>query len=235
MVKSKSGGIAFSSRLVRFSQAINALSSIPTPQQDAVEMPLKEALQPWLVRHNKGTHWADTAICRRQRLEGAAIAGYEVSTGLPIPPEQLLPFFLAARSVVDPGKDLLGEALCSSYEAFRYTRQKGSEEKDILDSENGAAQVEADFSNASWYLNEFDRALENCTGATHPKISATVARQLICGKQAKKCLCSLFIGGLAVRCVFISAVKLNAGLWKVGSVGCMMPGCRQSRKRLRAS
>jgi hypothetical protein len=152
----------------------------------------QKSLQPWLVRHNKGTHWADTAICRRQRLEGAAIAGHEVSAGLPLPPEQLLPFFLAARSVVDPGKDLLGEALCSSYEAFRYTRQKGPEEKDILDSENGAVHLASDFSNDRWYLNEFDRALENCTGATHPKISVTVRKAVDLWETGEKVLVFAF-------------------------------------------
>jgi hypothetical protein len=152
----------------------------------------QRSLQPWIVRHNKGTHWADTAICRRQRLEGATIAGYGRAAGLPLPPDQLLPFFLAARSVVDPGKDLLGEALCSSYEAFRFTRQTGSNEKDVLDRENGATRLETDLSNASWYLDEFDRALVNCTGASHPKISATVRKAVDLWETGEKVLVFAF-------------------------------------------
>ncbi len=70
----------------------------------------EEALRPWIVRHNKGTHWAGTKIERRRRFDGA-VADATGTTGLPVPPEQLLPFFLAARSAVNPGKDLLGEAL----------------------------------------------------------------------------------------------------------------------------
>jgi hypothetical protein len=129
------------------------------------------ALQPWLVRHNKGTHWAGTAICRRQRVEGGAVAGHEESGGLPVPPQQLLPFYLAARSNVNPGKDLLGEALCSSYEAFRSTRQNRDPEKDEQDE---SATPQADLSHASWYLGEFDLALARCSGSTRPKIHATI-------------------------------------------------------------
>ena len=83
----------------------------------------EDALRPWIVRHNKGTHWVGTEIERRRRIDGAAVADAVGSTGLPVPAAQLLPFFLAARSAVNPGKDLLGDTLCSSYEAFRNTRQ----------------------------------------------------------------------------------------------------------------
>ena len=82
----------------------------------------EQELRPWVVRHNKGTYWVDTKIERRSRLDGAAMDGDNDEAGLTIPSRQLLPFFLAARSAVSPGKDLLGEALCSSYEAFRFTR-----------------------------------------------------------------------------------------------------------------
>src|SRR5712692_1949497 len=79
-------------------------------------------LRPWVVRHNKGAVWSGTAVSRRQRLEGGAITGLPASQGLPIPPDQLLPFFLGARSAAQPRAELLSEALCSSYEAFRHTR-----------------------------------------------------------------------------------------------------------------
>ena len=129
------------------------------------------ALQPWIVRHNKGAYWANTNIPRRQRLDGATIAGQKQPGGLPIPPEQILPFFLAARSAIDPGKDLLGEALCSSYEAFRRTRKESDASKDEQDD-----VVPADLSHSQWYLTEFDLALERCTGLAHPKVAATVRK-----------------------------------------------------------
>ena len=102
-------------------------------RQDGVGTRAEKALRPWIVRHNKGTYWVGTDIIRRQRLDGAAVAGHDASSGLPIPPQQLLPFFLAARSAVRPGQDLLGEALCSSYEAFRFTRQNARPAKDEQD------------------------------------------------------------------------------------------------------
>ena len=131
------------------------------------------ALQPWLVRHNKGAMWAGTTICRRQRIEGAAVAGHGCANGLSIPPEQLLPFFLAARSAVIPGKDLLGEALCSSYEAFRLTRQNRAWEKDEQDE---SQEDGADLTHSRWYLEEFDAALARRSGATHPKVFTTIGK-----------------------------------------------------------
>lgn len=144
-------------------------------------------LQPWIVRHNKGTYWADTDIPRRRRLDGATIAGQMQSGGLPIPPEQLLPFFLAARSAVDPGKDLLGEALCSSYEAFRRTRKESDASKDEQDE-----VVPADLSHSQWYLTEFDLALERCTGLAHPKIAATVRKVVDLWESGEKVLVFAF-------------------------------------------
>jgi ERCC4-related helicase len=140
--------------------------------RDAAE----QALRPWVVRHNKGTYWADSTITRRQRVDGAAIAGQEVSRGLQIPPRQLLPFFLAARSVVRAGQDLLGEALCSSFEAFRWTRLKREDDKDALDDEDQPQASPQDLSHAGWYLKEFDQALKETSGATHPKMFATVMK-----------------------------------------------------------
>ena len=132
----------------------------------------EEALQPWIVRHNKGTHWVGTEIERRRRIDGAALAGESGATGLPVPADQLLPFFLAARSAVNPGKDLLGEALCSSYEAFRNTREQPAPERDERDDESD----DVDLTHSHWYLQEFDAALRRFTGRVHPKIAATVQK-----------------------------------------------------------
>ncbi len=134
----------------------------------------EKALRPWIVRHNKDIKWEGTSIVRRQRIDGAAIAGKELLGGLMIPGSQLLPFFLAARSAASYGQDLLGEALSSSYEAFRFTRKNRDAAKDELDAEVSNASV--DFSHSSWYLGEFDRALESCSGALHPKVHSTVQR-----------------------------------------------------------
>jgi hypothetical protein len=149
----------------------------------------KNALGSWIVRHNKGTHWVGTDIIRRQRMDGAAVAGPDVPGGLPIPPKQLLPFFLAARSAIKPGQDLLGEALCSSYEAFRFTRQNREPAKDEVDE---LPETAVDLSRASWYLGEFDSALERCSGSIHPKVDATVRKVVDLWESGEKVLVFAF-------------------------------------------
>ena len=148
----------------------------------------EEALRPWIVRHNKGTHWAGTKIERRRRYDGTLVAHGAGAVGLPVPPDQLLPFFLAARSAVNPGKDLLGEALCSSYEAFRNTRQKRVPERDEREDEPDSI----DLTHSAWYLQEFDTALKQCTGKAHPKIGATVQRVVDLWEEGEKVLVFAF-------------------------------------------
>ena len=154
----------------------------------------EQALRPWVVRHNKGTHWSGSTIKRRERVDGAAIAKDDAPGGLPIPPGQLLPFFLAARSVVRAGEDLLGEALCSSYEAFRLTRQKREGAKDTLDEDEGDSGQEEvlDLSHSRWYLREFDLALKRTSGATHPKMAATVRAVVDLWEAGEKALVFAF-------------------------------------------
>ncbi len=154
------------------------------------------ALRPWIVRHNKGEYWTapQPQIRRRQRLNGVAIVASGGSGGLPIPPQQLLPFFLAARSAVSPKQDLLGEALCSSFEAFRDTRKTRETAKDELDAEqeqNGAAKAAA-LAHARWYLDEFDHALAGCSGASHPKVDATVRKVVDLWESGEKVLVFAF-------------------------------------------
>ena len=148
----------------------------------------EEALRPWIVRHNKGTHWVGTEIERRRRIDGAAVTDAVGATGLPVPADQLLPFFLAARSAVNPGKDLLGDALCSSYEAFRNTREQRAPERDDHDNEPDSV----DFMHSSWYLREFDAALTRCTGKVHPKITSTVRRVVDLWEEGEKVLVFAF-------------------------------------------
>lgn len=141
--------------------------------RDAAE----RALRPWIVRHNKGSHWADAdTIPRREQVAGGALSLTGAVGGLPIPPGQLLPFFLAARSVVRAEKDLLGEALCSSFEAFRLTRQGRESGKDALDEEDPQPSVQEHLAHARWYLGQFDTALASVSGAAHPKVAATVRK-----------------------------------------------------------
>lgn len=149
----------------------------------------EKQLRPWLIRHNKGERWPGTQVARRCRLEGGAIAGDgHPSEGLEVPPTQLLPFFLAARSAVSPGKDLLGDALCSSYEAFRYTRENRAAERDEEDDE----PAPADLAQAGWYLAEFDVALRQCSGNVHPKMAATVRKVVDLWQDGEKVLVFAF-------------------------------------------
>ena len=148
----------------------------------------QQALRPWVVRHNKGTQWSGTTITRRQRLDGAAIADEATGGGLPIPPQQLLPFFLAARSAVRASQDLLGEALASSYEAFRSTRQNRAKK----DDQEGPSDELIELARSRWYLGEFDRALERCTGATHPKMDVTVRKVVDLWERGEKVLVFAF-------------------------------------------
>ncbi len=149
----------------------------------------EKQLRPWLIRHNKGQHWPGTQVARRCRLEGAAISGNDdPAEGLEVPATQLLPFFLAARSAVSPGKDLLGDALCSSYEAFRYTRENRAAERDDLDDE----PTQTDLSQAAWYLTEFDVALRQCSGGVHPKVAATVRKVADLWQSGEKVLVFAF-------------------------------------------
>ena len=147
----------------------------------------EESLRPWIVRHNKGTHWVGTEIERRRRIDGAAVAD-AVGAGLPVPADQLLPFFLAARSAVNPGNDLLGDALCSSYEAFRNTRHQRTPDRDERDDESD----DVDFAHSDWYLQEFDAALTRFTGRVHPKIAATVQKVVDLWEAGEKVLVFAF-------------------------------------------
>ena len=99
-----------------------------------------------------------------------------------------MPFFLAARSAASPGKDLLGEALCSSYEAFRHTRQHRKADRDEHEQDDN----HIDLTHSSWYLSEFDRALKESTGHIHPKISATVQKAVNLWENGEKVLVFAF-------------------------------------------
>lgn len=152
----------------------------------------QEQLRPWLIRFNKTDDWANLPVKRRLRFCGAGITDDQIcDEGLAVPVDQLLPFFLAARSAASPGKELLGEALCSSYEAFRHTREHNQHGRD---EEEGAesAGLAKDNTHSAWYLEEFDHVLQTATGAAHPKIAATVQRVVNLWEQGEKVLVFAF-------------------------------------------
>jgi superfamily II DNA or RNA helicase len=148
----------------------------------------EDDLRPWIIRHNKGDLWSGTTTPRRNRMEGMKIMQESGAGGLDIPQEQLMPFFLAARSASGAGKDILGEALSSSYEAFRFTRVKNRDEKDDVPSDEPIG----DFTQAAWFLEEFDRSLEKVSGRWHPKMNATVNRVVDLWEQGEKVLVFAF-------------------------------------------
>jgi len=159
-------------------------------------------LRPWLIRHNKGECWPGSDIPRRRRVEGGKVLGNSNrGEGIEVPPTQLLPFFLAARCAVSLGQDLLDEALCSSFEAFRYTRRHRKLERDKTDNEptnDERARLEkrrkelARLSRAQWYLQQFDTTLQELTGKMHPKIHATVKRAVDLWEYGEKVLVFAF-------------------------------------------
>lgn len=151
----------------------------------------EEALRPWIVRHSKGSRWIDTEIDRRLRLEGGAIVDGDGRRGVPVPPEQLLPFFLAARSSAGRGKDLLGEALSSSYEAFRETRQDRRAKIDEVE-DGSEVTLAKDATHSKWFLERFDESLAQHSGAVHPKVSATVRRVIDLWESGEKVLVFAF-------------------------------------------
>ncbi len=152
-------------------------------------------LRPLVVRHNKGDRWPGSPIRRRHRVEGAAIGnqGDAAGAGIDVPADQLLPFFLAARAAVNPHKDLLGDALCSSYEAFRHTREHRQHPEDVdgantpHEAERKRRQAELDaLLSDRWYLAEFDAAVTKTSMSIHPKIAATVQRVADLWEQGEK-------------------------------------------------
>jgi superfamily II DNA or RNA helicase len=145
-------------------------------------------LRSLLIRHNKGERWHDTDIVRRQRYDGATIHGELPAGGIEISGEHLLPFFLAARSATHPGKDLLGEALCSSYEAFRQTRRDNRVGKDDVEEQNEAV----DLTQSSWFLTQFDEVIAGRSGAVHPKVHATVQKAVDLWETGEKVLIFAF-------------------------------------------
>lgn len=143
-----------------------------------------ERLRLLVIRHNKHAVWTASGTPRRERHEGRSMVdpGARHGTGIIVPDEQLLPFFLAARAAVNPHKDLLGEALCSSYEALQKTREHRQHQADFdQESEtrvrDSAPPPEVDsLLRDRWYAEQLKSSLDKSSEAAHPKIAATVQR-----------------------------------------------------------
>lgn len=182
-------------------------------EAEAGRVAAENALRPWIVRHNKDDVWAGSSIPRRRRLEGGArVEG--APNGIPVPSRQLLPFYLAARSAINPHKDLLGEALCSSFEAFRDTRKRNRAQRDELDE---VQDTEMDRrSHSKWYLEEFDRAMTDQAGADHPKLSDTVRRTVDLWEGGEKVLVFAFYRETCRALRFYISQELERRMTDVG-------------------
>src|SRR5207244_828363 len=63
---------------------------------------------------------------------------------------------------------------------------------DEQDEENASSPITTDLSHSAWYLSEFDRALERCSGSTHPKVSSTVRKVVDLWESGEKVLVFAF-------------------------------------------
>jgi len=216
---------------------MNTEQSTITPTENAVINAFKDAkrkrdaaqkqVRQWIVRHNKGTFWQDTDIERRSRLTGTKILEDIDNGGIAVPPKQLLPFFLAARSAAHPGKDLLGEALSSSYEAFRFTRENNTTQIDEPDEPETAS----DLTHSKWYLSEFDSALQTYTGAHHPKMDKVVKKTVDLWESGEKVLVFAFYRQtVRALLVYISA-EIEHRLEKIGLARLKQAGITHPTKQ----
>lgn len=148
----------------------------------------EKLLKPWIIRHNKTEFWP-SGIHRRLRRPGRSLLMPDETTdateeGLPIPSADLLPFYIATRSACEHHSELLTEALCSSYEAFRQTRNAPKETKDLTDDPSTGNEHPTTIS--KFYLAWLDRLLDPATGRSHPKLEAVVRKTADLWEQGEK-------------------------------------------------
>lgn len=152
-------------------------------------------LSPWIIRHVR-----ENRAGRRASHPGDAIrdegSGLE---GLPIQPDMLLPFMLAARArsiVLDrriestQARPFFAEGIASSFEAYRDTRRN---RQSFLDGQDASSSSEDP--SLAWYLDWIERTLPSHdphTANGHPKIRATVARAIDAWRNDDKVLIFCF-------------------------------------------
>ena len=125
--------------------------------------------------------------------------GGDASTGRQTPTQSMRPVCQCQRTSCCPsfllpaaqsiqGKTYWATLLCSSYEAFRNTREQRTPARDDHDNEPDSV----DLTHSSWYLWEFDAALTRCTGKVHPKIASTVRKVVDLWEAGEKVLVFAF-------------------------------------------
>jgi superfamily II DNA or RNA helicase len=175
-------------------------------------------LRPFIIRHIKPKFiHIDQDKRRRSIIPGKGIISSlntDVISGLEIDSTALFPFLLAARltACTPQNRPIFAEGLSSSYEAFRDTRRRKTE--DLIDKDDqpeGAIQTIIS-PKQEQYLGEIDAFLtlnrEN-SGANHPKIAATVKKVKDLWLSGEKVLvfCHYIETGKALRKYISSAIK----------------------------
>ena len=189
---------------------------------------MKEAernLQPYLIRHSrpKSISADKINIPRRYRYAGKSILNNEISeltSGLDIQGDALLPFLLSARvTALRPDtRPIFAEGLASSYEAFLHTRGKRLESKlkgqvnSPTDSDDDmVTSIEEDYQ-TRWYLDQLENSLSSKiltkSYESHPKVSATIKRSVELWKAGEKVLifCHYLATGETLRSRLINAL-----------------------------
>lgn len=147
-------------------------------------------LHKWVIRHLRDSKLPRTAIPRRSRLVGRAIAlSASGDGGLPVADDALLPFLLAARAQAvvaregeQGGRATFAEGLASSYEAFLETRNRTEIDEEKITRSAPDERVNR-------YVRKLTAVLpDEVAYAQHPKIAPLIARVLDLWRHGEKVL-----------------------------------------------
>lgn len=181
-------------------------------------------IKPFVIRHNKPKQIITNGniISRRNYFPGRSIIDEAVESeisGLDIQKEALLPFLMAARLTVctPETRPVFAEGLASSYEAFRYTRQRREKEATDTDDDQNNGKSSETIENDSitrqkWYLDHIDKFLKsnlNNDTSTHPKISSTLNKAIDLWRNGEKVIifCHYIETGKALRLYISDALR----------------------------
>ncbi|QNA44289.1 helicase-related protein [Lacibacter sediminis] len=182
-------------------------------------------LKKYVIRHLKPRELKGVydGIPRRDNLAGNLIqkddqAISQLTQGLEVTKESMLPFLLAARlTTIQPDKrPVFAEGLASSFEAFRFTREERLKKEigNITDLDDDLVEPDtATDSVADWYLDQLNEALSISAskGSTHPKVKPTVDRAISLWTKGEKVLvfCHYIATAKALRKYMSEAMKEN--------------------------
>ncbi|MDP9896780.1 hypothetical protein J2W32_005970 [Variovorax boronicumulans] len=200
-----------------------------------------EALRPWVIRHVR----AHRRVYHAGRSILAGHAGDE--GGLEIPESASLPFLLAARAqsvavdVQGAGRPLFAYGIASSYEA--YGRLAAGEDGNGRDTDeaadadtrqtDGAAGVAVALDTVSWYRREIGRALAGTAlGASHPKVSATIAKAAQLWLEGEKCLIFCWFIKTGETVDHALAKLVDTSILKRASLALGIEGLEETRAEL---